>query len=305
MKIAQMYALMLMLLSNKKLTREYAAERLEVSERTVQRYVEDLCGAGVPIVTHAGRAGGYSIADDYKLPYTLFTSDELERITTSIGAMSRSFGDELSGDLLDKLMSVSGGGRQYTMPSVIIDAGAWNNPEALRGKLDAVGAAIDQQITVNIEYTDKIGQPTKRLLDPYCLALKEGIWYVYGWCHVRSGFRIFRLARMRSILLTGDNYEKRSGANVNEALSVNIARDLTLKIEFGENALARVEEWLGEDAIKASGGTYTATAMVADGDELIAHLLSLGKDVSVLSPRGVQAKLFEAAAGICAKYQKS
>ena len=297
-----MYALMLMLLNGKKLTREFAAERLEVSGRTVQRYMDALAEAGVPVTTHHGRSGGYSISDDFKLPCTLFTADEIERITASIGAMSRSFGDSINDDLMDKLISVSDGGRVAITPPVIIDAGAWNNPEALRGKLDAVGAATQQQVTVSIEYTDKDGQTTKRRLDPYCLALKEGIWYVYGWCHVREGFRIFRLARMRSITLTDDTYKKKDGADVSGALSADIERSVMLKLEFDEGALARVEEWLGEDAVRGSGGKYTATAMVAEGGDLISHLLALGDGVTVIAPEGLKRRLADVCLKISEKY---
>lgn len=303
MKLAQMYTLMLMLLNNKKLTREYAAEKLGVSERTVQRYIEELSQAGIPVTALSGRTGGYSISDDFKLPYTLFTPEDINRITTSIGGMSRSFGDEMSDDLLNKLLSVSGGGQKHIMPSVIIDASAWNNPEAFRGKLDAIGAAIDQQITVSIRYTDKTGQPTERLLDPYCLALKEGIWYVYGWCHSRGGFRIFRLARMRTVTLTDDNFDKQEGADLGEALSVNIARDVMLRIEFDEGCLPRIEEWLGEDAVKPGETAYTATAMVSKGDELISRLLALGSSVTVLSPESVRRQLCEVTKAVYKKYQ--
>lgn len=52
------------------------AEEFEISKRTVYRYVDDLCGGGVPIVSKQGRYGGFYIADYYRLQEFFLTRSE-------------------------------------------------------------------------------------------------------------------------------------------------------------------------------------------------------------------------------------
>jgi predicted DNA-binding transcriptional regulator YafY len=52
------------------------AEEFEISVRTVYRYIDDLCGAGVPIVSSLGRNGGFKMADYYKIREFFLTASE-------------------------------------------------------------------------------------------------------------------------------------------------------------------------------------------------------------------------------------
>ena len=50
-------------LQEEKTTAPELAERFEVSRRTINRDIEDLCKAGIPIKTAQGTGGGISIMD--------------------------------------------------------------------------------------------------------------------------------------------------------------------------------------------------------------------------------------------------
>ena len=52
------------------------ADEFEISTRTVYRYIDSLCGAGIPICSSKGRFGGFEIADYYKLKEFFFTKSE-------------------------------------------------------------------------------------------------------------------------------------------------------------------------------------------------------------------------------------
>ena len=52
------------------------AEEFEISTRTVYRYVESLCGAGVPIISLMGRYGGFEMAKYFKIRDFFFTRQE-------------------------------------------------------------------------------------------------------------------------------------------------------------------------------------------------------------------------------------
>lgn len=47
------------------------AQVFEVSRRTINRDIEDLCRAGIPIVTSLGAGGGISIMDGCRMDRTI------------------------------------------------------------------------------------------------------------------------------------------------------------------------------------------------------------------------------------------
>ncbi len=80
MKIDRMVGILTVLLQQEKVTAPYLAEKFEVSRRTINRDIEDLCKAGIPIRTVQGPKGGISIMEDYKLDNTLLTSSDMKEI---------------------------------------------------------------------------------------------------------------------------------------------------------------------------------------------------------------------------------
>ena len=57
-------------------TAKNLAEEFEISTRTVYRYVEDLCGGGIPIVSIMGRYGGFEMSPYFKLKDFFLTKNE-------------------------------------------------------------------------------------------------------------------------------------------------------------------------------------------------------------------------------------
>ena len=74
MKIDRQIGILSMLLQKDTVTAPYLAEKFEVSRRTINRDIEDLCKAGIPIVTKQGVNGGISIMENYRLDKTLSNS---------------------------------------------------------------------------------------------------------------------------------------------------------------------------------------------------------------------------------------
>ena len=52
------------------------ADRLDVDERTVRRYVDHLIDLDVPVESVRGRYGGYRLASGYRLPPLMLSDDE-------------------------------------------------------------------------------------------------------------------------------------------------------------------------------------------------------------------------------------
>ena len=65
MKIDRQLGILSILLQKESVTAPYLSEMFEVSRRTINRDIEDLCKAGIPIVTRQGANGGISIIDGW------------------------------------------------------------------------------------------------------------------------------------------------------------------------------------------------------------------------------------------------
>ena len=128
--------LMTLLTSREKVSRKFLAEKYEISERTVRRYIDALSGGDIPIQTIRGKNGGYTIADNYRIDHSFFTPDEYDRLLTCVGALS-SFDDDRNRNIIDKLrqLSQSLDHEQYLLKSdtLVIDSGTWANPHYYRG----------------------------------------------------------------------------------------------------------------------------------------------------------------------------
>ena len=74
MKIDRLIGILSILLQEEKTTAPELAEKFEVSRRTINRDIEDLCKAGIPIRTAQGTGGGISIMDGYCIDRTILTS---------------------------------------------------------------------------------------------------------------------------------------------------------------------------------------------------------------------------------------
>lgn len=288
-----LYGIMLTMLIRKKVSRRYLAEKYEISERSVSRYVDTLAESGVPVYSTSGRNGGYSISDEFKLDKTLFSPEELSRMITCIKAIPD---DKINISILDKLQQTAmrKNDEKYLIKNdkLVIDAASWANPNVFRNKIEVINNAIDDNVSLDIKYTDRYEISSTRRFDPYSLALKEGVWYTYGWCHIRNDFRLFKLSRITSIIKTYMAFEKKEG-NIYEKLSgiFDDVPTVELEIEFSSTILGEIEEWLGLDAISERQLTYIARATVYSGNFLIKKLLSFGSSVKVIKPAAVKEEL--------------
>lgn len=78
------------------------------------------------------------------------------------------------------------------------DIGPHGHINGHKNKIEIIDSAINNKITVKIEYLDKCGEKSTREIEPRLLIFKKGEWYVYAFCHKRADFRMFRINRIRT-----------------------------------------------------------------------------------------------------------
>ena len=136
MKIDRLIGILSILLQEEKITAPELAKKFEVSRRTINRDIEDLCKAGIPILTSQGAGGGISIMDGYKMDRTILTSRDMRMIMAGLRSLDSVSGSQYYGQLMEKLKAgssdfVSGN------ESILIDLSSWNK-DSLSPKMELI-----------------------------------------------------------------------------------------------------------------------------------------------------------------------
>lgn len=285
----------LTMLSKRKVTRDFLAEKFELSTRSVTRYIQTLMDASIPIISITGPNGGYTLADDYQVDDTLFSDADKLRIITALEETKNTFSDNKNMEIIEKLSgdkninSNSNPNYLFNNDGIIIDSGSWNKTSGYRHKVNSIKKAIDQNLQIEINYVDRNHYTTARIINPYYLILKENIWYVYAYCNTRQDFRFFRISRIASIFIKTDTFTKIENIDISDALanSFDDCEEILLEIEFFSTVLEQIEEWLGLNAIYEEGVKYKAKAVVYNTNQLLAKVLSFGSSIKVISPQSL------------------
>jgi predicted DNA-binding transcriptional regulator YafY len=176
------------------------AARLEVSERTVYRYMQDLSRSGVPILAEAGV--GYRLLRGFDLPPLMFTIDEVEALV--LGArMVREFGDphlvRAAESVIEKVEAVVPAQLSHRLRQTQLFAHNFHRDPVTDGNLTVFRLAIRDRCLVRFRYTDANGQASLRTVRPLGLAFLSPVWLLASWCELREGFRNFRADRVADI----------------------------------------------------------------------------------------------------------
>jgi predicted DNA-binding transcriptional regulator YafY len=207
-----------LLQSNQSMSGRQIADSVGVDIRSARRYIGMLEELGIPVTTERGPAGGYRLMPGYKLPPLMFNEDEALALLLGLTAARRIGLSPVHNADIDgaqaKVRRVLPEKLRRRMASaqetIVWD---WPSYRTNASGVDAgivlnLGDAIRRCECVRIEYCNSDGVVTERKLDPYGMVCRMGRWYATGYCHLRNSERLFRIDRMRSLQLTGIDFER-------------------------------------------------------------------------------------------------
>lgn len=165
MKIDRLIGIISILLQSEKVTAPYLAEKFEVSRRTINRDVEDICKAGIPLVTTQGQNGGISILSGYALDKTVLTSQDMSAILTGLKTLDSVSGTKKYQQLMEKLaVGTSSNEKNKSMSSnmvsgsgIYIDLSA-NKKTSLAPKIELLQNALLNHKKVIFSYYSPNGK---------------------------------------------------------------------------------------------------------------------------------------------------
>ncbi len=290
MKFEILIKILFELLSKKIVKSTYLAEKYNVTVRTIYRYVNTLEYAGVPIYSTRGREGGISLVDSFRLSSTFMTKAEFQQVIDTLSAISSTVPNKTLDSAIIKLKSTirnEYSGFEVKSGSLIIDAGPWGDTVGYKSKLKVIQEALDGNKQLHINYHDRNGVKSERIINPYIIVFKQGIWYVFAYCTLRKEFRFFKIGRIENCTVLTEKFVKEKIDDKKLPLDFWHTSTPAKNIEFlvDRAVLSDVEEWLGIENIYYENDKIIAKASLPYDNGLFSKLISFGSKIKVIYPK--------------------
>lgn len=290
MKIDRLIGILSILLQKEKVTAPELAEKYEVSRRTINRDIEALCKAGIPIVTMQGKNGGIFIMEGYKIDKTLLTSADMQAILAGLQSLDSVSGTRQVAQLMEKL-SVSTSALIPGSQNILIDLSSWYK-ESLAPKIDCIRKAMDEHYTLSFYYYAAKGE-SYRLIEPYYLIFQWSSWYVWGYCREREDYRLFKLNRMEK-LRQGDSFSTKSVPFPDLSNERIFPGGIRVKALFEAECKWRLVEEFGMDCFEErEDGKLLFYADYTDVENLLTWILTFRDKVILLEPKELRKQILD------------
>jgi predicted DNA-binding transcriptional regulator YafY len=193
------------------------ARKLEVSERTIYRDVQDLGRSGVPI---EGEAGVGYILRGFDVPPLMFTPEEIEALVVGARMVEAWTTEQLSAAARQALQKIEAALPQRLKSELSkpqIYAVDLRTRADVRASLDAIRSAISESRLIEFDYQKEDSEASRRAVQPLGLYFWGNVWTLAAWCELRNDFRNFRLDRMSEIG-AGEVFEALPGRTLDDFL---------------------------------------------------------------------------------------
>ncbi|WP_054956010.1 helix-turn-helix transcriptional regulator [Paenibacillus dakarensis] len=211
MKADRLLSILLILQNNGKMTSRSLSEQLEVSERTINRDMEALSAAGIPVYAERGLHGGWRLSEQYQTKLTGMKREELMSLLISNP-------DNLLADLgirrhyksaFQKLLASSPDSirkdAEMVRSRIHIDGAGWSPVLDTLACLSTVQDAVwlERKLSIRYKREDRI---VERVVHPLGLIAKRNVWYVAA--ESEGDIRTYRISRLLDAKMLEDSFER-------------------------------------------------------------------------------------------------
>jgi predicted DNA-binding transcriptional regulator YafY len=283
------------------------AERLECSERTAHRLIEDLQLYFNAPVEYSREQNGWHYdpgAGKFELPGLWLTSDELQSLTLLLDVLENFGKGLLSEELgvvekqIHRLLAARGiEPSAFTRHIKVLPLGGRHVPGRI---FQQAGDALLQRKRLTIRYKSYSHQTTKRTISPQTLVHYRDNWYLDAWCHLRDDLRVFSLARIESLEITDESATEidREVLKRHFADSYGIfagKRTHTARLRFFPEIAREIsmQQWHPEQKGEWDGNDYLLSFPYGNPGELIGDILRHVPNVTVEGPSALRRMVYQ------------
>lgn len=293
---------------------EALAGKLEVSVRTLHRYMSMLEEMGIPLYTERGPYGGFSLMRGYKMPPLIFSPEEA--ITLVLGTQVV---DQIWGDLYHEAAQSALSKLEHVLPEEQLREVRWAQQKMiatgfqrlplhqLEPDLKRIRQAMKANQKVEISYLGAQSEKaSQRIIHPVHLVHRAGLWYLIAWCELRQAMRSFRLDRIQELVVKAEVFTPPSDFDVQAYLAHNIQSEQAVAVRMRFLAvyanLAAINHPLWTSLTPEADGGVIVEFSTPDMMWAASLVLSYGPTVMVLQPPELKQVIREWAAAVVSQY---
>jgi predicted DNA-binding transcriptional regulator YafY len=196
------------------------SEEFDVSKRTIERDVQSLQLAGVPIYADHGVRGGYSVLREHSLPPLNLTVPESLAVLAGLGLLKTSPYGAAARRARAKVLAISREEQLAPVNEALASMFVIDSQSPSEAAISLIPEAIAARRVVRLGYTSEDGE-TRTTRDVEAMGLLRGgdAWVFVGWCRLREGIRGFHLDRIRQLEITEEVFPERDPAVLDADLS--------------------------------------------------------------------------------------
>ncbi len=198
-KLSNTLTMLQLLETGKKYSISELASILEVSERMIRVYKEDLEKAGIYIDTIMGPYGGYVLNQSIRMPVRKFKLKDASLLDKYIKNEEDKDAKEKLILLQDKIKGVFIGSKKEDKQL--------NLTEEIGKRYNVLTRAIKERRKVKILYYSYGKGENERVIDPIEMFLFQDGWYCAAFCEKRQDMRHFELKRIINFELLDEKFE--------------------------------------------------------------------------------------------------
>lgn len=281
MQIHRLLEIVNILFDKKMVTAKELSEQFEVSQRTIYRDVDVLSAAGIPIYTNKGKGGGIGLLDSFVLDKSMLSEKEQIDILSSLQGLKAL--DVTDVDPVLKKLSVIFNKNHTSW--IEVDFSHWGSGYEQRDIFNNLKTAILNKCLITFDYYNSNGEKRERSIEPVRLIFKGQAWYVYGFCHTKDDFRLFKITRIKNLMITKETFTRNIPEQIADALQdTNLQMgEVVLRIE-ARMAYRVYDEFDPAWISKNADGSFTVTLNIPEDEWVCGYILSFGDSAEVLAP---------------------
>lgn len=297
MKIDRLVSMIMILLDKDRIGAQELADMFEVSPRTIYRDIDTINMSGIPVHSTSGVGGGFEIMRNYKLDKKVFSTADLSAILMGLSSLSNTVrGDELV-NALAKVKSFIPAEKtkdiEIKANQIYIDLRPWMGNSNIQPYLEIIKTALQESRLLSFQYSAHHGNKTARIVEPYQLVLKNSHWYLQGYCHMRSDYRLFKLSRISSLQMQVETFIPRDYEKPILEFSDFLETIQTkIKIRVHKSVMDRVLDYCAYEEFTPDGDEhYIVDFPFIENDYYFDILLSFGNKCECLEPLHIRAEM--------------
>ncbi len=297
MKVDRLVSIIMILLDKERIGAQELANMFEVSLRTIYRDIDTINMAGIPVSSTSGVGGGFEIMQKYKIDRKVFSTADLSAILMGLSGLSNMIrGDELL-NALAKIKSFIPADRakdiELKANQIYIDLSPWMGNRNIQPYLEIVKTALQESKLLSFEYTDRYGNKTTRTAEPYQLVLKSNNWYMQGYCHKRSDYRLFKLSRISNLQMQEETFTPREYQKpILDFEEILETMQTKIKIRIHKSVMDQVLDYCTYENFSPDGDEhYIVSFPFIENDYYYNILFSFGDKCECLEPLHIRAEM--------------